>query len=972
MRLDGQSGLRAYWISGAATVLAAVVLAGCSGSSFLGRKFDDFTAHYNTFYNASRTFKEQERRIEKQAEKIDLDHYLLVYKVPETRGRSAEFEKVIQKSADLLRKHPESKWVDDALMLIGKSYFYQTNYVGAEQKFGEIINLEGELKDEATFWLGRTLVASKSQQAAEDVIRTALASEQLDDKWRPQLYLLLGDLGTESADWEGAIEALETGLPDTRDGDLAARARFLLGQLYETIERYPEAVASYRAVQKHKPLYELSFVAMYSDARVEGTYGGHEEAIAVLEKMLRDNKHFQYADRIEYSRARVMAASGQPLLARQLYLDILYHQPGRRQTSIRGEVHYRLGALYRDQIGDFYAAAAHFDTASTILRAGALQNERYTPDAIADARAIADVFSTYRDVLEDVQEMDSLLYLGTLDDAAFDSAVTAVRRQLAVKAARVAAELERRQTQSSFRRGAISDEDNAARQANIPARTRRGRFGFLNHKDIQLVQESFLNFRRVWGDRPLVPGWRREEVVLSSRSEQQDEFDRVEGPTELPVSTESQVTFLPPVDISSVPRDSASQAQMKSRRAAARYQLANVLFLSMSLPDSATSWYRLVIEEDSAEPVALRAQYAMAEVHTALGDEEAARSLLMKIVDEHPESIFADRARVSLGIGSVAEAPDSLELAMEQYHKAYRIWNDGDLQLAMDAMVRTAAENPKAEVAAKAMLASAAIFIEMARSDSVDVFGAMPIGDSVFTPAELELAQMQLEAPPTEQDTVVAVALEDSVAEQQAPPPTRRPAKDDVLKNLVRPDTSVAEAVDVDEDESVLKEPLPPRQPLEREDNDLRLRAQRAQSKSVGDDDDELLSGQTLPDADNEPDRHKELVVDAEPDIVRLDATAVAPKPAHAAKPEWIVPRFFVNAIIPQPMSLHSLYGSVEKNFPDTEYGQRAAELKRGLIAYREELIMRSDSMSQAQDSSPVEPPSIATAPDTSLVRLDN
>ncbi|HEY5564483.1 MAG TPA: hypothetical protein VIL33_02765, partial [Rhodothermia bacterium] len=213
-------------------MLLAVFLSACSTNSFLARKFDDFTAHYNKFYNANRTFREQERKLEQGDEKIDTDRFLTTFEVPRQRGRSAEFEKVITKSADLLRNHPRSKWVDDALMLIGKSYFYQSNFVGAEQKFYEIINLDGELKDEAEFWLARTLVAGQSSTAAEEIIGAALADEDLDKKWRSRFLLLRGDLRTDVGLRELAIADIEEGLENVDDGDTSARAYFLLGQLY--------------------------------------------------------------------------------------------------------------------------------------------------------------------------------------------------------------------------------------------------------------------------------------------------------------------------------------------------------------------------------------------------------------------------------------------------------------------------------------------------------------------------------------------------------------------------------------------------------------------------------------------------------------------------------------------------------------------------------------------------------------------
>jgi len=708
---------------------------------------------------------------------------------------------------------------------------------------------------------------------------------------------------------------------------------------------------------------------MYSQFRVEGRYRDPEAALAGLQKMQRDNKHYQYIDRIVYNSARVHAAMGDVIAARRLYLQTLYPPSGRPASSIRGEVHYRLAELHRDILGDFYGSAAHFDTASSILRTTRLQNAQYAPDAITNARAIADIFSTYREVLEDVQNMDSLLYLGTLDDEAFDEAVREVRQQLALEAARAAEELRRRQTESSFR----TSEGNEARDRNRPTgvdgNQQRQRFGFLNHKDIQRVQGAFLNFRRVWGDRPLIPGWRREEVVLSTRSSQQDELDKVDGPVREQAVSGTMLAFLPPVDISDVPRDSLSQAEMRSTRAAARYKLANVLFLSMSLPDSAAYWYRMVIDEDSGEPVALRAQYAMAEVYVAVGDEDSAEKLFSKIIRRDPESVFADRARVSLGIEITTESVDSLEIALDQYSHAYELWNVGEPRPALNAMVRTAADNPRSDIAAKAMLAAAAIFSEMAQVDSVDLFGVIPLGDSIFTVAELDLARKELE-PEILVDSGDSLVSPDTVARESTPKPDPQGLE-----------TSGSEPAVSEFDPPTLESEMPDQQsvltgePLVRDDDPIRRPTIDDDFKRNVRDEDagpkiEPMEVDSLESEDAEP------IVESEEDVPRSEFTEAnpegenAPQPAPE-KPDWITPEYFVNLIIPQPLTLHSLLVSIETNFPGTDYGARASDLKRGLIAYRDEYFARPDTPTQVVEPEALGVISTSSVADTTLVVLD-
>ncbi|RMF57303.1 MAG: hypothetical protein D6746_11295, partial [Bacteroidetes bacterium] len=142
------------------------MLAGCGSSSFLGRRVDNFTAYYNTFYNARKAYERGVKSLERDNVPVDRTRYLPVFSDPDRAPRSQDFADAIKKSADVLRDHPTSKWADDALLLIGKSYFYQQNYVGAEQKFREVIDLGSDLEDEARFWLARTLIASQAYDEA--------------------------------------------------------------------------------------------------------------------------------------------------------------------------------------------------------------------------------------------------------------------------------------------------------------------------------------------------------------------------------------------------------------------------------------------------------------------------------------------------------------------------------------------------------------------------------------------------------------------------------------------------------------------------------------------------------------------------------------------------------------------------------------------------------------------------------------
>ena len=160
------------------------LLSGCSSGSFVGKRFDNFTAYYNKFFNAKKKLEAGIEAMERQDQPIDRSTYISIFSANTQAATSAEFHDAIQKGADILREHPDSKWVDDALMLIGQAYFYQHNFVGAEQKFREVIEVSPSLADEARFWLARTLIAAGNYDQANEHLIATLARDDVGRKWQ--------------------------------------------------------------------------------------------------------------------------------------------------------------------------------------------------------------------------------------------------------------------------------------------------------------------------------------------------------------------------------------------------------------------------------------------------------------------------------------------------------------------------------------------------------------------------------------------------------------------------------------------------------------------------------------------------------------------------------------------------------------------------------------------------------------------
>jgi tetratricopeptide (TPR) repeat protein len=705
----------------------ALLLGGCTVTSFVGQQYTNFTAYYNRFYNANEAFEKGLRSIEQGDQPVDLTRYLPVFRAPSTSRSTQEFEKAIQKSAGVLREHPDSKWVDDALLLIGKSYFYQQNYVGAIQKFREVIALDGKRSQEARFWLARTLVTNQRYEEAQEEIRLGLQQSE-EGTWTARLRLVRGQLLVRQEAWEEAAQALRQGLEGDVPDEVGARGSFLLGQVQETRGTPDAARAAYQQVLEYDSRYALNFAARLNDIELQGLHANTKQALARLHDLERDDKNYERRGEMAIVRARIYRSQGKYERAQRTLKNVLYGDEPPSGAS-EGRLHYDLARLYRDAYKDFSKAAAHFDTASTSLGGrgqGDEEDVQPLPAAPVDPGAQADRYRSLAQRAQDVARMDSLLRVGRMSESEFRAFVADLRRkQEAEREAEAEAE-ERRQSRSSLRlrRGGNNRQGQPREPSSPAADTRSSEAGFLFHNDPARVQQGRRQFERTWGDRPRVDNWRRRNAIRNAQTASSSEGDET-GATASAGSADEEASpaersaqEAESLDLSAIPRDSTSQAKMEAERAVARYELANALFLSAGRPDSAATWYRRILQENGDHPVAKRALYALAEAYRAQEDTTAAQQAYRRLVDRYPDTDLAARARRQLGRPDERPADDRTVRADEAYARAYEQWQKNRLDAALPQLLDVAVQYPETDAAPRSLLAAGIVYWQQVQRDS--------------------------------------------------------------------------------------------------------------------------------------------------------------------------------------------------------------------------------------------------------------
>lgn len=726
---------RALLLTCVAVLLAGALLPGCA--RIFGSRYDNFQAYFNAVYNARQAFDEAEEQIVREDDPVDRTRYLQVLPRTDARRGSSSGgpfqDGVIQRLGDLLRENPDTKYTADALLLIGKSYFYQNNFEGAKLNLREAIRVAQEQdrsreEDEARLWFGRALAANGESTQAEDLLRESIIREGARARWTSLMQLALAQLYVQDERWVDAASALVDGVARVDDGDIAARAQFLLGQVYEKLERYPEAAEAYDEVRRYRPLYELRYAAAVNRVLVLGLYAGQStQALDLVRRMQRDDNNFSNLAELQVIEARVLTMAGRPYEARDVLVQLLYDDEGQNVGQMRGQALYRLGGVYRDGFEDFSLAAAYLDSAATALRNPAGRRSEMTGQAMLDIDEEAEVYTGFADAAGRVARYDSLLELGSLDDDTFRARIIEIQEARQLAAAQEAAEQERLRRAQGFnasRGGTGRQPTDAGGPLTATGQATGGDFGFLSYRNPSRVLESLAAFQARWGERQLVPNWRRRDAINLVVAEG-DLGQDVEVDPFLPTDQALGV------DVTDVPRTTDAQATMRAERAASLYEMGTALFLALGRPDSAAVVYRQVVDEAADPSVAERAYYALAEVERALGNGAEAERWYRYVIDTYPDSDLADQARTRLGIARAERTELEQDQAETDYAFAYATWQRGEYDRAFSDLLTIHDRYPESDVAPRALLAAGHVYAEWATTGSVDLYAPLPQADSL-------------------------------------------------------------------------------------------------------------------------------------------------------------------------------------------------------------------------------------------------
>ncbi len=319
--------------------LTASVISSCVVTDFV-------SAYFNTYYNAQTLFGQAEDEVMTQLDSRPGGRtWLGQFNIQS--GTKTKLESVIAKCSKLLQYHADSKLVDDALLMIGKAYYYEDDNLQAERKFNEIIAgyPDGSCAVEARLLLA---YAQYRMNARDDARATALIVQDNAKKngnagMIARSSLVLGQMAQEDKDYASAREYFDQAAEFGATPEQRSSAGLMSAEMYRKMEKYREAEDAYWRAQKASNNYQGEYRGSIGALRMVEKQGRYDEALAGLQLLRANAKNKEYFGEIELEIANTYRDEGNLPVAVEHYTRVDTAYP---RSEISAKSFFALGDLY--------------------------------------------------------------------------------------------------------------------------------------------------------------------------------------------------------------------------------------------------------------------------------------------------------------------------------------------------------------------------------------------------------------------------------------------------------------------------------------------------------------------------------------------------------------------------------------------------------------------------------------------------
>ena len=725
-----------------AAVLGAVAgLVSCSPNrnNAATRKYQEFITRYNIYYNGDTHYRETLADMESKYED-DYSRLVLMHPVESKADNTApqpsgNFNRSIEKAQKAIqvrsiKKKPARKpgksrdpkykewmkrdeynpFLHNAWMMMGRGQFYNGDFLGAASTFFYI--------SRHFTWLPATVTEAKLMQSLAyialgwqfeaEMILTRVRQDDLTSSALRRLYdFAYADFYIHAHDYEAALPYLQRAAKSA-SGAQKTRLTFLLGQLYERLDRKADAYKAYAAAgASGSASYRTKFNARIKQSEV---YAGAdiEPEVKALRRMTRYDRNKEYLDQIYYAIGNLYLSRGDTLHAIENYE--LANEKSTRNGIDKAINQLRLGSLYFD-MRNYEKAQPNYTEAVPLLPASYPDY-----DNIRRRSEVLDELAVYS---QNVNLQDSLLRL---------SAMTPEQRLEVIN--KIIDELKEREKKEA---------EEARRQEYLANQAAQGNNMQDNTQSFQINSDNswyFYNtatknagkteFQKRWGSRKLEDDWRRRNKTTfntdnfdADDTDDETEAEAADTDTELTADEKDRLRkaedpHYPEYYLAQIPETDAEKATAHEVIQDGLYNMGVILKDKLEDFGAARAEFDRLLADYPDNVYRLDVYYNLYLMYMRLGQTDLAEFFRRLILEDFPESTYGIALRDPNYIENLRRMDAVQQQMYTEAYDAYLADDNAEVHRIFESMEQ---QYPLSPLMPKFMFLHALAYVTEKRSD---------------------------------------------------------------------------------------------------------------------------------------------------------------------------------------------------------------------------------------------------------------
>ena len=625
------------------------------------RAYQNTVSQFNYLFNAEEELKEIIQK-SRNNYKEEYGNLLSFYDYDLATTSKSSFDSIIYRcNANIVLHDLRSNWVDEAYLLLGKSYLFHRNFDTAASIF-QFINYSfdekangmdlpigsnmrnasgrfsvankddnsffknGNIRNESMLWQARNYIESNQINEALSLLQILKSDIDFPKRLHPFLNEQFAFAYYAMESYESAANSLIEALPNAIDDNAKSRWYYLIAQLWQKVNNTDKAYSWYKKASEFSPNPIIGVYATINMIRIESekTNRAWQLLAKDLEQITKKEKYKPYKDIIYYEMAKLAIQHKAFDKANEWLITSIknnYENPKQKQITFEllGEINYNENK--------FAIAKIAYDSISNILKTNP-QFEQLT--------LRKKWLGTVVQELSNVQNEDTLQYIYKLP---LDQQAQYAKKWQKRKAENTIAlkELFSDHIKNPSKSIQTSQYINSNTNNSIVNNNNNiGNFYFENTNTLTQGKQSFI---QKWGERPNVDNWRRKTSTSIVNVNTINTITSTE-PTKQVMSVKAEK-----LDSTAIKLISNDTEFIKSNINWNKAALATAQTFLLRLNDfsKAKPIYKVIIERNIDSITTERALLDLASEYLHNGDKQTSDDIIKKVIANYPHGAYMQK-----------------------------------------------------------------------------------------------------------------------------------------------------------------------------------------------------------------------------------------------------------------------------------------------------------------------------------------